>query len=206
MGAYVGTVIGTRNPAFEGVGLDWRPEDHAYLSAALASSGGAAIYHILGVTPEAVIQGKGILSKDCEVVELGPAELAKGYKKLTSNTDSVVDYVSIGCPHLTLNQIAEVAKELQGKKVKVRTWIHTNVPIKALAVQLGYAKIIEESGAILTQDLCTVLSIPEELGLKSLATNSAKMAFYAPGSNRLNTWYGSLKNCIAAAVTGRWNV
>jgi predicted aconitase len=78
------------------------------------------------------------------------------------------------------------------------------VAIKALATQLGYAKIIEESGAVLTQDICTVLSIPEALGFKTLATNSPKMAFYAPGGNKLMTWYGNIQKCVNAAVKGYW--
>lgn len=205
MGAYVGSIIGTRTPAFDGLGA-WRIEEHAYLSAALASSGGVALYHIMNQTPDALVLGNKVLSAGYEEVELGAKELQTGYDRLTSNKNTAVDYVSIGCPHLTLNQIAEVAAMLDGKKVKssVMTWIHTNMAIKALATQLGYTRIIEKSGAILTQDLCTVLSIPEALGVKSLATNSAKMAFYAPGSNQLQTWYGSLRNCINAAITGVW--
>ena len=62
-------------------------------------------------------------------------------------------------------------------------WIHTNVAIKSLAKQLGYVQAIEEAGGVVTQDLCTILANPEALGFKTLATNSPKMAFYAPGSN-----------------------
>jgi predicted aconitase len=205
MGAYVGSMLGTRNPAFDGL----RPlavEEHTYLSAALASSGGAAIYHILGQTPDALVQGGAILAPGCEEAEIGRKELEQGYERLTSNTDRNVDYVAIGCPHLTLNQVAEVAALLDGKQVKkgVTVWIHVNTAVKGMARQLGFMQTIEKSGAVLTQDLCTILSIPEVLGLHSLATNSAKMAFYAPGSNKLKTWFGSLRNCIDAAVTGVW--
>lgn len=206
LGAYVGSNIGVHNPAFAGL----RPlklEEHVYLSAALASSGGVALYHVEGQTPDAVMLGSGIYADNYDEIEIGPQELMQGYERLTSNSDRQVDYVAVGCPHLTLNQVAEVAALLQGKKVKdgVTMWVHTNIPVKAMARQMGYLQIIEDAGAVLTQDLCTVLSIPEQLGLHSLATNSAKMAFYAPGSNRLRTWFGSLKNCVNAALTGRWN-
>lgn len=206
MGAFVGKYVGTRIPAFRGL----RPltlEEHVYLGAALASSGGVAMYHVEGQTPDALFRNGDIYTSDCEEIELGQAQLEEGYAKLTSNTDRHVDYVAIGCPHLTLNQVAEVAALLEGKKVKpgVTMWVHTNLAVKGMAKQLGYMDIIERSGAVLTQDLCTILSIPEALGLHSLATNSAKMAFYAPGSNRLATWFGSLRNCVDAAVTGMWN-
>ena len=83
-------------------------------------------------------------------------------------------------------------------------WIHTNVAIKSLAKQLGYVQSIEEAGAVVTQDLCTILANPEALGFKTLATNSPKMAFYAPGSNGFFVWYGSVEQCIDAAVHGSW--
>ncbi|MCL2122888.1 MAG: aconitase X catalytic domain-containing protein [Desulfovibrionaceae bacterium] len=205
MGAYVGRILGTRTPAFSGL-HPLTMEDHVYLGAALASSGGAALYHVLGQTPDALVAGDNILVPGCEVVELGQKELEHGYERLTSNMDRIVDFVAIGCPHLTLNQVAEVAALLDGKKVKpgVTVWIHTNVAVKAMATQLGLTQIIERSGAVLTQDICTINSIPEALGLASLATNSAKMAFYAPGANKLKAWYGSLCQCIEAGVTGTW--
>ena len=83
-------------------------------------------------------------------------------------------------------------------------WIHTNAGIKNMAKQLGIVQAIEDAGAIVTQDLCTVLGNPEALGLKCLATNSAKMAFYAPGGGGFKVWYGSARGCIKAAITGSW--
>ena len=205
LGAYVGKIIGTRNPAFDGL-HELTMEEHCYLGAALASSGGVALYHVMGQTPDALAIGDKVLAPDCVEVELGAKELQAGYAQLTSNADRDVDYVAIGCPHLTLNQVAEIAAYIDGKKVRkgVTCWIHVNTAVKGMARQLGYMDVIENAGAVLTQDLCTILSIPEALGLKSLATNSAKMAFYAPGSNKLPTWFGSMRNCIDAAVSGTW--
>ena len=84
-------------------------------------------------------------------------------------------------------------------------WVHTNVAIKYLAKQLGYVQVIEDAGGVVTQDLCTILGNPEALGFKTLATNSPKMALYAPGSSGFHVWYGSVEDCIEAAVHGSWN-
>jgi predicted aconitase len=205
LGAYVGRIVGTAIPVFDGLSNPYI-EDLVYLSAALASSGSVAMFHAVGITPEAPTLSAAIGRKKVETVTITAREIAKGRRQLTSAKDTKVDYVAVGCPHFSLGQIKEVAGLLQGKKVSkdVVCWIHTNVAIKALATQLGYTKIIEASGAVLTQDICTVLSIPEALGLKTLATNSPKMAFYAPGGNQLMTWYGNLQKCIDAAVTGSW--
>jgi predicted aconitase len=204
LGAYVGKRVGTDIPVFSGIErMD--VEDHVYLGAALASSGAVALYHVLGITPETLL-GKSVLADKYETIEFSNKEMELGREQLTSGGDRKVDYVAIGCPHCSLRQLAELARLLSGKKVNqnVTLWIHTNAAIKGMAKQLGYMEIIERSGAALTQDLCTILSCPEDLGFKNIATNSAKMAFYAPGGNKFNVWYGNVKQCIDAAVSGRW--
>ncbi|MDR3591612.1 MAG: aconitase X catalytic domain-containing protein [Negativicutes bacterium] len=205
LGAYVGRIVGTKIPVFDGL-VTPSIEDLVYLGAALASSGSVAMFHAVGVTPEAPSVAAAFGGKKYDTVLITDKEIAAGKRQLTSATDRKVDYVAIGCPHFSLKQVKETAMLLQGRKVSqdVVLWIHTNVAIKALATQLGYTKIIEDAGGVLTQDLCTVLSIPEALGFKTLATSSPKMAFYAPGGNGLMTWYGSVKQCIDAAVKGYW--
>jgi predicted aconitase len=73
-----------------------------------------------------------------------------------------------------------------------------------LAERLGFLKIIEKAGGTVTTDICTIVGCPEALGFKSVTTNSSKMAFYSPGSNRLGTWFGSTRQCIDAAIKGKW--
>ena len=205
VGNYVGKMIGEKIPVFKNLGNP-NTEDLVYFGSALASAGGVALFHAIGITPEAPTLDAAFKGKKYETVVIGEEELTQGYENLNSGKNKYVDYVAIGCPHCSLNQIKEVANLLEGKKVKdsVVLWIHTNMAIKAMAKQLGYMDIIEEAGGILTQDLCTILGTPESLGVHTLATNSPKMAFYAPGSNGFDVWYGDIRSCIQAALTGQW--
>ena len=205
IGNYVGKMVGEKIPVFEGLGNP-TIEDLVYFGSALASSGSVALFHAIGITPEAPDLKTVFGDKKYEVVELGEAEIAQGYKNLNCGKNKKIDYISIGCPHYSLNQIREIALKLKGKKVHpdVAFWIHTNIPIKQLAIECGYADMIEQSGAILTQDLCTILSTPESIGFKVMATNSPKIAFYSPGNNKLEVWYGTEEQCIEAAVSGYW--
>lgn len=208
LGAYVGKRLGTDTPVFGGMeAANPSLEQLVTLGAALASSGGAALFHMVGVTPEAATLEQALGSKKCEERIFGKKELAAGYEQLTSGKEKKVDLVAIGCPHSSLNQIADIARLLEGRHVApgVTLWIHTNIAIKALAGQMGYVAAIERAGGLVTQDLCVVLSVPEALGFRVLATNSPKMAFYAPGGNGLPTWYGSVERCLDAAVTGEWS-
>jgi len=205
LGAYVGKRVGTKIPVFDGISHP-AIEELVYLGAALASSGGVAMFHVSGVTPEAPTAEAAFGDKKHETVLITNREIEEGKQQLTSARDSKVDYVALGCPHYSVRQLQEVVELLRGRRISkdVMMWVHTNVAIKGIAQQLGYVRAIEESGAIVTQDLCTVLGNPESLGVKTLATNSAKMAFYAPGSNGLGAWFGETKRCIDAAVSGYW--
>lgn len=205
VGNFVGKMVGEKVPVYEG--LD-RPttEELVYFGSAMASAGGVALFHAIGVTPEAPDLETVFRGKKYEVVEIGDKEKAQGYENLNCGKNRKVDYVALGCPHYSLNQVRNVAYKLQGKKVNenVTLWIHTNMAVKAMAKELGYLKMIEDAGGVLTQDLCTILSDPEALGLHTLATNSSKMAFYAPGNNGFDVWYGSEDRCIEAALCGEW--
>jgi len=53
-------------------------------------------------------------------------------------------------------------------------------------------------------DTCLVVAPVEALGFRSLATNSAKMALYAPSHCGLAVRFGSLEQCLEAAVRGSW--
>ncbi len=205
LGAYVGKRVGTKIPVFSGISYP-ATEALVYLGAALASSGGVAMFHVAGVTPEAPTLEAAFGGKKYDTIVITSREIEEGKQQLTSARDNKVDYVALGCPHYSLSQLEETARLLHGKKISkdVTMWVHTNVAIKAIAAQLGYVRAIEESGAIVTQDLCTILGNPESLGFKTLATNSGKMAFYAPGSNGFGVWFGDAKRCIDAAVTGFW--
>lgn len=205
LGNYVGKMIGERIPVFDGL-QNPTTEELVYFGAALASAGGVAMFHAIGVTPEAPDIETVFKGRKYEVLELGEKELQQGYANLTCGKSRQVDFVALGCPHCSLKQVREITELLEGKKVHdgVTLWIHTNAAVKGMAQQLGYAKIIEDAGGVLTQDLCVVLSNPEVLGFKTLATHSPKMAFYAPGGNGMDVWYGDEAHCIRAAITGVW--
>jgi predicted aconitase len=50
-----------------------------------------------------------------------------------------------------------------------------------------------------------VVAPVSDLGFRSMATNSAKMAFYAPAHSGLEVRFGTTAQCLEAAVSGRWS-
>jgi predicted aconitase len=207
LATYVGKQINSSKPVFLGL-KNMTQADLICLSCGLATVSNSTMFHAVGITPEsptleAAFGGK----KNYDTIEFGKKELETGYQMLQSGKNRNVDYVAIGCPHANLEQIKEVAELLDGKKVKngVKFLIHTSIPTKALAKQVGYYDIIEKSGAIVTQDFCTSLGDPEDFGVKVMATNSSRAAFYGPHNNGFDVWFGDAAQCVDAAVSGYWN-
>ena len=64
--------------------------------------------------------------------------------------------------------------------------------------------VIEAAGGRVLADMCLVVAPIKELGFRILATNSAKMAFYAPSYCGLAVRFGTLEQCLEAALRGRW--
>lgn len=71
-------------------------------------------------------------------------------------------------------------------------------------MKAGYVATIEAAGGRVVDDTCLVVAPMDALGFRTLATNSAKMAFYVPSHSGLQVRFGPLERCLDAALTGRW--
>jgi hypothetical protein len=175
LGHHVGKIAGSKIPVFVGL----KPKEIymlKMLSAGLATSGGVPMFHAMGITPEA---GSSFSDKPEDTVEVGEAEMKRAYEVLHTEIDEP-DVVCIGCPHASITGIQKIANILQGKKVNTECWICTSSAIKSIADRMGFTRAIEDSGAKLLTDTCFIVSPIEKLGYKTVLTNSAKTAHYAP--------------------------
>jgi len=211
LGYYVGRIVGEQTPAFVGIPSDVTLDQLKMLGAALASSGAVALFHIIGVTPEASTEDIAFGGEPpSEIINFGQEELKGAKESLSKATDEIVDVVCIGCPHASINEIRQIAELLSGRKVssKLELWICSSISVGSLAERMGYANIIERAGGTIIYDTCPVLGPTQEIvkirGYKCMATNSAKLAHYCVGRCGLLPRYGSIENCIEAAVSGSW--
>jgi hypothetical protein len=142
---------------------------------------------------------KNMINDSAEKITI--ESLKEGYDSLNSNVNEI-DFVSIGCPHASVDELKKIAELVKGKTVKAELWVTTsrNVSEKAR----DFVKIIEQSGGKVLNDTCLVVAPVEDFGFKNLATNSGKAAFYAPTYSKLNVRFGSLEQCINAAIRGKW--
>lgn len=167
--------------------------------ASIVTYGAKPLYHIEGITPEA-----RDFEEPEEAITIAEDEFKEAYDYLNDET-AEIDFVSLGCPHASLKEIEEVAELLKGKKIAdgVTMWVSCARPIKEDAEKRGLVKTIEDSGAYVAADTCMVVA-PVKGRFKSVATTSAKGCFYAQGHNHMKTHIGSIKKCVDAALSGRW--
>ena len=196
LGHMIGKIVKNKVPYISGI-TDSDPDNLKVLGASMAASGAVALFHIGGVTPEA--KSKDMLRDSAEKIEIDSLE--PGYKALNSEI-SEIDFVSIGCPHASVAELKKIAGLLKGKKVKAELWITASRYTSERAKD--DVKVIEESGGKVLNDTCLVVAPIEDFGFKNLATNSGKAAFYAPSHSKLKVRFGSLEQCINAAIKGRW--
>jgi predicted aconitase len=167
--------------------------------ASVVTYGAKPLFYMKGVTPGAEAQ-----TQPKETVTIEEADLKNAYDNINDDV-SEIDFVCVGCPHCSIKEIQEIADLIRGKKVKEGTelWVATSRTAKQLADKRGYTVTIEAAGGKFACDTCMAVA-PLKGRFKALATTSAKGCFYSR-QNLMKTKMGSMKECVEAAVTGKWN-
>lgn len=181
LGYYVGKIVRTGEvPVYEGMGGAGMV-DIKLLGAASAASGSVALFHVLGLTPEAMDEKKVFKGgRPASRLDVGEAEMRSVREELSTAHEP--DLIAIGCPHCHLNEIKSVAEMLGGGKVRdrVKFWLFTSPTVFEAAHRAGYIDIIRSAGGDVFRHTCMVVAPIEEMGFRSVYTNSAKAAFYIP--------------------------
>jgi predicted aconitase len=208
LGYFVGGAVEDTIPVIEGQVSNASLIRHKHFGAAAASSGGVEMYHMVGITPEAPTREAAFGgAARGERFVYDAAARQRVYETLNSvgrSTD--VDYVMLGCPHYSIEQIAEAARLLEGRKVHANAalWIFTSRAVKATAEANGYVEAIRKAGGLLMTDTCSAISQAVPKGTKVAALDSAKQVHYLPAMMGIEGWYGTTAECIDAACTGKW--
>jgi predicted aconitase len=183
-------------------------EELKHLGAALASFGSLAMFHLVGVTPEAGTveeAGGGRAPTRRLVVEPGAIEAA--YRSFVPARERP-DLVVFSAPQLSLFELRDLARALHGRRVHpdVRLIATTNYHNQAVAERLGYIGAIEAAGGLVVSGACFYLLTPRELaerfGYHTIVTDSAKLANIIAGYD-YNPVFRPTEVCLQAALEGR---
>jgi len=205
LGYFIGKHLADEVPVLTGVPQSVSVDQLKNMGAAAAASGSVALYHIPGVTPEAQNLGKVLQRGNCkEVLEFGSRELKETKEEMCTTRAGEVDFVAVGCPHYSIGELGKAAALLKGKKIRKGTefWIYTTRHVEMLAKRMGYFDLIESSGARILTETCMLVSPTDIYGFETMMTDSGKCAHYAPALCRTEVIYGSIEECVEAAIKG----
>jgi predicted aconitase len=162
--------------------------------ASLATYGGAALFHMPGITPEAALY-----NPPADTLTVTQADLLQAGAAMSEAAAGEIDFASLGCPHLSIAEIARLAALLRGQQVKKEFWITTSRPVKHLSDRMGYTHTIEEAGALFAVDTCCVVA-PIKGRFTGMATDSAKACYYASSKNKFKTLYLPFEDVVKEAL------
>lgn len=173
------------------LGNDLNDSNKAYLKdfgAATASNGAVGLFHVEGLTPEAVDQGRELLRPNYKTYVVDDAELERVYQNypvIWKNKDSKPKLCFIGCPHLSLGQLIDWTKKIdsrlkskQIKQVTIPTVMTTAPQVAEAFAKTKYGPILEASGVILSY-ICPLMYMNNPLCAKEpVITCSNKLRTY----------------------------
>ncbi|MCO8309619.1 cis-3-hydroxy-L-proline dehydratase [Pseudomonas mandelii] len=205
LGYHIGALAGSRIPLVRGL-QNRQPslDDLKAFGAAFATTSAAPLFHIAGVTPEA-LDATQVLETNVPipVEKIRLSDLLVSWRELNSARDNRVDVVSLGNPHFSLSEFANLARLCLGrhKHPDVVVAITCGRAVLEQAREAGHIAVIEAFGATLVTDTCWCMLgepvIPP--AAKTLMTNSGKYAHYAPGLVGRKVHFASLAECVDAA-------
>lgn len=156
--------------------------------AATASNGAVGLYHVEGITPEAVQQGKALISENAKTYVIDDAELERVYKSypvIWKKKDAAPKLCFMGCPHMSLNQLITwteavekaLAKNYRNKVVIPTVFTAAPAVIKEFE-KTEYASRLKETGIILSY-ICPLMYMNNPLsGSMPVITSSNKLRTY----------------------------
>jgi hypothetical protein len=206
LGHLLGHVCGDRIPVVDGLEVAPGEDQLKALGAAAASSGAVALFHIVGVTPEAPTLDAAMQSRQPQqAVDVTLDALRRARRELTTADGDRLDMVVLGSPHFSLAEFKQLAPLLVGQRVHpgVQFLVTSSRGMALLARQAGYLDALEQFGGKLTVDTCILATPMLPPDVKLLMTNSAKYAYYAPGMLSTRVTFGSLADCVQSAMAGR---
>jgi predicted aconitase len=207
VGLLIGTLAAERIPVIEGLPQPRSEDQLKALGAAAASSGAVALFHAVGITPEAPTRSAAFHGREpAAVVDISPSDVTRTLAHLSTVRDRTpITAVCLGTPHFSRDEWERLLALLDGYTGTPRVPIYVNTG-RATLTELERDGLLQASRArrlIVVTDTCTYLTPILEQLEGAVMTNSGKWAHYAPGNLGVGVAFGELEDCIASAFAGQ---
>jgi predicted aconitase len=205
LGGIVGRLAGDywQVPAIVGIDRVPTSDEMKHFGAALASYGSVALFHMIGVTPEAH-RLADVASPTMRMYDVGESDIC-AFQQSYAREIGAVDVVVFSAPQLSLIEMGQLAEMLHGRRATIPVLAVTSPQVKPDADRLGLTARIEAAGGTVLSGMCFYQSYAREMreanGWQFLATNSAKLANILGGYGYRPVLMG-MAACVDAACAG----
>jgi predicted aconitase len=206
LGYLVGARAGTRVPVLTGWPAEVTEDQLKAFGAAAASSGGVALFHAVGVTPEADTLDAALHGQAAETVVVSADDLDRARAELCTVSGGPLDALSIGTPHASYaeaTRLAELLDDGPPLHPRVACYLSTDRTVYTRLRDAGVLARLETAGVQVVVDTCTYVTRILSPSVRVVMTTSGKWAHYAPGNLGVDVVLGSLEECVASGRTGR---
>jgi predicted aconitase len=204
LGHLVGKQSGSEIPAISGIPTSVGEDRLRALGAAAASSGSVAMFHAVGVTPEAPtleIALGGLPPGHSVDVTLAMVRAARD--ELATAPDGPIGAVCVGTPHASLRGLETLARMTAGVRARVPFFVNVGRDVLADAMARGLVDRLRSAGITFVSDTCTYIAPIIGRVEGPVMTDSAKWAWYAPATIGVEVVFGSLEECVRSSAVGR---
>jgi predicted aconitase len=207
VGAFVGTHAGAAVPVIDGLPRSLSEDDLKALGAVAASTGAVAMFHAVGLTPEAPDLATALGEREgVETVSVSRADLDDTLAKLsTVGEGAPLAAVALGTPHFSFGEFEALVSLLDGFEPApgVDLYVNTSRSTYRRLVEEGLIAALKRARFTIVVDTCTYVTTIMCDASGTVMTNSGKWAHYAPGNLGVDVAFGSLVDCLASAARGR---
>ncbi|MBT8054028.1 MAG: aconitase X catalytic domain-containing protein, partial [Gammaproteobacteria bacterium] len=181
LGSWLGRIAGDEIAVFDGLSDTVSEDQLKALGASAASSGGVALFHVAGVTPEASTVETALNGQPPRRrIELTPESLIAERDRMSTAGKEPLDVVAVGSPHFSVNEFAELLRLLNGRRCALPLIACTGRHVTRQLAALGWEPLLAAAGVELLVDTCVVVTTVLERSNGVLMTNSGKFAHYSP--------------------------
>jgi predicted aconitase len=206
LGYFIGKQCGNQVVAISGIPESVTMDDLKGFGAATASSGATALFHMVGITPEAPSL-EACLKNDTSIqtITISPDAIKKSEALLCTAENEQLDWVGFGCPHFSYAEFTELVECIADKKINsdIAFSVFTSRKILRRVENTGILDKLTNAGIEVYTDGCLLL-YPQSLKPSgTMMTNSAKAANYIFSQAGYKVAYGSIRECVKSAVAGK---
>jgi hypothetical protein len=205
LGHILGARCDTALPVIDGLYATTTPDQLRSLGAVAASTGSLAMFHAVGLTPEAASLDDALQHQvPDEYITIKSKDILAAKAQLCRYTNKTLVAVCLGTPHFSYAEFQRVIALLDGQHIApdIQFFISTSRYVFQRLHATGELTQLQQAGVKVITDTCTYYGRLLKNKMGTVMTASGKWAYYAPGNLDIEVCFATTRECVNSAVSG----